>query len=246
MGKPYKLLALDMDGTLLNEKTDVSEENARWIRAAIDAGVTVCFATGRGYASALPFAQRLELTSPMVLVNGGEVWASPDRLHSRETMPTDDVVALRDIALRHDTWYWGYSLDRVYNKTDWIEDPYATEWLKFGFYTEDGAALAAVAEDVRALPRPFETTNSHPNNIELNPLGVSKASGLRQVCAMLGIGMHEVVACGDSLNDVAMIREAGLGVAMGNAQDAVKRIADAVTRTNEEDGVAHVIREYML
>ncbi|HZG57582.1 Cof-type HAD-IIB family hydrolase [Paenibacillus sp.] len=246
MGKPYKLLALDMDGTLLNEKSEISDANERWIREAIDAGIAVCFATGRGYASALPFAQRLALTSPMVLVNGGEVWASPDRLHSRETMPAEDIVSLRDIALRYDTWYWGYSVDRVFNKNDWLEDPFSTEWLKFGFFTEDEAALAAVAADVLALPRPFETTNSHPNNLELNPLGVSKASGLRQVCAMLGCDMREVVACGDSLNDAAMIREAGLGVAMGNAQDAVKRIADAVTLTNEEDGVAHVIRTYLL
>jgi len=245
MGKPYKLLALDMDGTLLNEKSEISEENERWIRAAIEAGIVVCFATGRGYPSALPFAEKLGLTSPMVLVNGGEVWSSPTALHARTTMPASEIAALREIALRHDAWYWGYSVERVYNRNDWIEDPYSTEWLKFGYYTEDAAALAAVAEAIPAAGE-FETTNSHPCNIELNPLGVSKASGLRQVCAMLGIGMHEIVACGDSLNDAAMIREAGLGVAMGNAQAAVKAMADVVTLTNDEDGVAHVIRTFML
>jgi len=245
MGKPYKLLALDMDGTLLNEHSEISGENERWIRAAIDAGIAVCFATGRGYPSALPYAERLGLTTPMVLVNGGEVWSSPKALHARATMPASEVAALRDIALRYDTWYWGYSVERVYNRNEWIEDPYRTEWLKFGYYTEDAAALAAVAAAIRDVGA-FETTNSHPNNIELNPLGVSKASGLRQVCDMLGIGMHEIVACGDSLNDAAMIREAGLGVAMGNAQEAVKWIADEVTLTNDEDGVAHVIRTFML
>jgi len=245
MGKPYKLLALDMDGTLLNEKSEISEENERWIRAAIEAGITVCFATGRGYASALPYAEQLGLTSPMVLVNGGEVWTSPAELRTRRTMKASDVAALRELALRYDTWYWAYSVERVYNKTDWIEDVNATEWLKFGYYSEDEAARAAVTEGIRAIGN-FETTNSHPYNLELNPIGVSKASGLREVCAMLGIGMDEIVACGDSLNDAAMIVEAGLGVAMGNAQEEVKRIADAVTLTNDEDGVAHVIRTYML
>ncbi len=245
MGKPYKLLALDMDGTLLNEKSEISGENERWIRAAIEAGIVVCLSTGRGYPSALPFAEQLGLTSPMVLVNGGEVWSSPTTLHSRATMPPDDIVRLRDIALRHETWYWGYSVERVYNRNEWIDDPYSTEWLKFGYYTEDAAALAAVAAAIPGVGT-YETTNSHPSNIELNPLGVTKASGLKQVCELLGIGMHEIVACGDSLNDAAMIREAGLGVAMGNAQAAVKEMADAVTLTNEEDGVAHVIRTFML
>ncbi|HZG84617.1 Cof-type HAD-IIB family hydrolase [Paenibacillus sp.] len=245
MGKPYKLLALDMDGTLLNEKSEISAENERWIRAAIDAGVTVCFATGRGYASALPYAEQLGLTSPMVLVNGGEVWTSPAELRTRRTMKASDVAALRELALRYDTWYWAYSVERVYNKTDWIEDVHSTEWLKFGYYSEDEAARAGVTEGIRAIGA-FETTNSHPYNLELNPPGVSKASGLREVCALLGIGMDEIVACGDSLNDAAMIVEAGLGVAMGNAQEEVKRIADAVTLTNEEDGVAHVIRTYLL
>ncbi|WP_309122708.1 Cof-type HAD-IIB family hydrolase [Paenibacillus sp.] len=245
MGKSYKLLALDMDGTLLNEKSEISGENERWIREAIAQGIVVCFATGRGYPSALPYAEQLGLASPMVLVNGGEVWASPNELRARHTMPAAEVAALREIALRYDTWYWGYSVERVYNRNEWIEDPYGTEWLKFGYYTEDASALASVAEAIKGVGT-FETTNSHPCNIELNPLGVSKASGLRQVCEMLGIGMHEIVACGDSLNDVAMIREAGLGVAMGNAQDAVKRIADEVTLTNDEDGVAHVIRTFML
>lgn len=245
MEKAYKLLALDMDGTLLNEQSEISKENERWIRAAIDAGITVCFATGRGFVSAAPFAEQLGLTSPMVLVNGGEVRASPDQVLARTTMKPSDIAALRDIAIRHDTWYWGYGLDGVYNRERWVDDVNGMEWLKFGFYSEDAAALRAAAEEVRALGD-FETTNSHPSNTELNPLGVTKASGLRQVCGLLGITMADVVACGDSLNDAAMITEAGLGVAMGNAQDAVKRIADRVTLTNEEDGVAHIIREYLL
>lgn len=241
----YKLLALDMDGTLLNEQSEISAENERWLRAATARGIHVCFATGRGYASALPFAEQLGLTTPMVLVNGGEVWSAPGRLHSRTLMAPEHIEALRDVAVRYDTWYWGYSLERVFNRNEWAADVYAEQWTKFGFYTEDPAALKSVADAIDAIA-PFEATNSHPCNIELNPLGVSKASGLRQVCELLGVEMREIVACGDSLNDAAMIREAGLGVAMGNAQQAVKEMADFVTLTNDEDGVAHVVKTFLL
>jgi HAD superfamily hydrolase (TIGR01484 family) len=245
MGLPYKLLALDMDGTLLNEKTEISAENAKWIQAAIDAGIYVCFATGRGYPSALPFAEQLGLHSPMVLVNGGEVRESPTKLHSRSLMPPEYVAALHELGVRYNAWYWGYSVERVYNKNEWVDDVSMHEWLKFGFYTEDQEALAAVAAAIPSIGT-FEITNSHPNNIELNPFGVSKASGLLQVCKLLDVEMHEIVACGDSLNDAAMIQAAGLGVAMGNAQEAVKGMADFVTHSNDEDGVAHVIRTHLL
>lgn len=78
-----------------------------------------------------------------------------------------------------------------------------------------------------------------------NPAGVTKASGLAEVCRVLGIGMEQAVAVGDSLNDLAMIKEAGLGVAMGNAQEAVKQAADEVVAGNEEDGVAEAIRRFV-
>lgn len=245
MKQTYKLLALDMDGTLLNSQTEVSAENAQWIRKALDAGFHVCVATGRGYQTAIPFVEQLGLQGPMVLVNGGEVWEHPGKLHHRTPLDVDQVVRLRELALKYDAWYWGYSLEGVYNRDRWAEDALAQTWLKFGYYTEDDQAREHILQELAGIGE-FEVTNSHPHNIELNPKGVTKASGLREVCRMLGIDMSECIACGDSLNDLSMIREAGLGVAMGNAQDAVKQAADVVTETNDQDGVARVIQEYML
>lgn len=120
-----------------------------------------------------------------------------------------------------------------------------SEWLKFGFYTENEVNRKAIYQAIASWDA-IEMTNSHPFNIECNPKGINKASGLREVCKLYGINMSEVVAIGDSLNDVAMIREAGLGVAMGNAQEEVKKIADIVTATNDEDGVARVIQNFVL
>lgn len=241
----YKLIALDMDGTLLNEHSQISVANKQWIREATRAGITVCMATGRGMVSIPPFLDELELNNPVVAVNGSEVWKNRDELYSREQMDVELVLQLREMALQYDCWYWAYSVGKVYNKDEWCENPHELQWLKFGFYTENVAILQALKDRTSGMGV-FESSNSHPFNIELNPKGISKASGLAKVCEILGITMDQVVAMGDSMNDIAMIKAAGLGVAMGNAQDEVKNAADMVTLTNEQDGVAQTIRHVLL
>ncbi|MFC4775568.1 Cof-type HAD-IIB family hydrolase [Paenibacillus sp. GCM10023252] len=245
----YKLIALDMDGTLLNEQSEISEENQYWIQRAQDAGIIVSFSTGRGFRSALPYAEQLKLETPMITVNGGEIWQKPHVLHRRELMNAADIRRMHELALKHgEPWYWAYSTDDIYNKEKWIDpvDDYDNHhWLKFGYYTENDAVRQQILEEVESW-QALEITNSSPWNLEMNPLGVSKASALRELCEVLGITMDEVVAVGDSLNDIAAIREAGLGVAMGNAQDTVKAAADVVTLSNQEHGVADVIRHHVL
>lgn len=245
----YKLLALDMDGTLLNEQSEISSENAEWIKRAMDAGVTVSFSTGRGFVSALPYAEQLNLDTPMITVNGGEIWTKPHVLYKRTELSSYYVQRLYELAKAYpEVWYWAYTTEAIYNKERWIDasasyDSY--HWLKFGYYTEDRSALEMILAETQSWGA-LEISNSSPNNIELNPQGVSKASALRDLCEWMGIEMSQVVAAGDSLNDIAAIREAGLGVAMGNAQDAVKQAADVVTLTNDEHGVAEIIKRYVL
>lgn len=245
----YKLIALDMDGTLLNEQSEISTENAEWIQKAIDAGVTVSFSTGRGFRSALPYAEQLKLTTPMITVNGSEIWHRPHVLHKRTHMSPVDVKRLHELALAHgEPWFWAYTAEDIFNKEKWISpagDYDAHQWLKFGFYTEDDLAREKILAEVESWGA-FEITNSSPSNLELNPLGISKASALRELCGLMNIEMSQVIAVGDSLNDIAAIREAGLGVAMGNGQDAVKEEADFITLTNNEHGVAEVIKRYVL
>ncbi|WP_282940738.1 Cof-type HAD-IIB family hydrolase [Paenibacillus sp. RC67] len=241
----YKLVALDMDGTFLMEDKTVSEENRKAVKAAAEAGVTVMFATGRGIPNVQPYVEELNLRSPIVAVNGSEVWSTPNKLHSRSLFKPELVIQMRELALKYDTWYWAYSVNGLFNKERWTDKVWDEQWLKFGYYYEDEPTLNAIREKMIEWGE-MEVTNSHPCNIELNPKGISKASGLREVCGLLGIEMSQVIAMGDSLNDVTMIREAGLGVAMGNAQDSVKRVADVVTVSNEEHGVARIIEQYIL
>lgn len=241
----YKLIALDMDGTLLNENKEISAENRAAIQQATLDGKIVIMSTGRGAVSAMPYIKELGLSTPLVVVNGSEVWESPDKLLKRTLLPAETVHKLHELALEFDCWWWAYSVQGVFNRESEAMDIEGQEWLKFGFFTENPEKLRRIRDIVEGWGT-LEITNSHPSNIELNPLGINKASGVETVCELLGISMSEVIAMGDSENDIAMIREAGLGVAMGNAQDEVKRVADITTVTNDEHAVAKVIRAYLL
>jgi len=241
----YKLLALDMDGTVLNDRQQISAENKKWINNAINAGITVSFSTGRETKSVLPYIKELDLKSPMVTVNGSEVWKNSERLLSRKLMDAKWIEKMHQLVKDFDIWFWATAVEGLYNKDNWEPDVSNKSWMKFGFQTENDEIRREVYQIISSW-NVMEITNSHPHNLECNPKGVNKASGLHEICHYMGIEMSEVVAVGDSINDAAMIKAAGLGVAMGNAQDKIKEIADHITTTNVENGVAKVIREYIL
>lgn len=242
----YKLLALDMDGTLLTDNHQISPVTEQWIRKAMAAGVHVCLSTGRGYEEAVPFGRELGLNTPMVTVNGSEIWKSPDELYHREMLDYTAISKMYDISRKYNVWFWAYAVEGGYNERNWnmslLEN---NQWMKFGYNTEDDELRHRIMLELQNMGG-LEITNSSPVNIEINPAGINKASGLRTVCKLLHIDMSEVVAVGDSLNDLAAIQAAGLGVAMGNAQIAVKENADVVTASNNDDGIAHIIRDYIL
>lgn len=243
--RSYKLLALDMDGTLLDDNQNVSEHNREWIGKAVNAGVIVMIATGRGIQSASPYIEELKLTSPIVTANGSEVWQAPGHLFKRQTLDQATIRKLHQLGVKYDSWYWAYAVEGMYNTNHWEGELASEKWLKFGYYLEDVNRLEAIRREIDSWGT-LEITNSHPFNLELNPKGVNKAAGLKEVCKLIGIDITEAVAVGDSLNDLSMIQEAGLGVAMDNAQDAVKEASDCIAPRNTDDGVAYVIQRYIL
>lgn len=244
MGR-YKLIALDMDGTALF-KHKLTDENLFWIKKAMEAGIHVCFATGRPIQDASPYIEQLQLETPIVTANGGEVWKRPGELLKRHVMNVESLLKLRELALQHQAHYWVHSASGTIEPEEWNNiDPYKEEWLKIGIGINDSEAILRVRQEVESWNM-FEISNSHPHNIEINPKGINKKTGIIEVCQLLQIEMSEVVAMGDSMNDIEMIKAAGLGVAMGNAQEAVKQAADIVTLKCGEDGVAKAIREHVL
>ncbi|KTD84877.1 Cof-type HAD-IIB family hydrolase [Paenibacillus etheri] len=244
MTAKYRLLALDMDGTLLNDEQIITPTTVKWLQKAVDAGVHVCLSTGRAFTSAFPYAEQLGLETPMITVNGSEVWRAPHEIYRRSLMDPTLVRQMYELAKEDDIWFWAYSTEKVHKQDNWDGDVTGREWLKFGYHTEDDDLrhkLLLRLQDMGGL----EITNSSPHNFEINPLGVNKAAGILEVCKLLGLDMSQVIAVGDSLNDLAAIQQAGLGVAMGNAQETVKEEADAVVASNNNDGIAEVVQKYI-
>ncbi|MDY0393257.1 Cof-type HAD-IIB family hydrolase [Virgibacillus halophilus] len=239
-----KLIALDMDGTLLDKEDKISSRNKQAIKQAQEQGVTVVLSTGRFLKTCFPYAEELGLSSYLVTSNGGQIWTMDQELVEEHILETKSIEKMYAIGKEADIAMWLVSAEDVYHN-ELPEDYQTREWLKFGCVTDDLAKLDSVVAQVAKIGD-LEITNSMPNNMEVNPIGVNKANALKTVCKKLGITMDQVLAAGDSLNDIKMIEQAGLGVAMGNAQDAVKQAADFVTEDHDQDGVAKAIAHYVL
>ncbi|MED2942562.1 Cof-type HAD-IIB family hydrolase [Bacillus swezeyi] len=239
-----KLVALDMDGTLLNDEQTISDENRKAIKEAEEKGVYVVISTGRTLMTCRELAESLELSSFLITANGSEIWDSSFNLVERQLLHPDHVQMMWDLRNTHNTDFWASSVDKVW-RGEFPEDIQSYEWLKFGFDISDDDVRNRVLEELKKN-KELEVTNSSPTNIEVNALGINKAAALAKVSERLGFTMENVMAVGDSLNDIAMIKEAGLGVAMGNAQDIVKETADWITDQNTEHGVAKAIRHWVL
>lgn len=239
-----KLIALDMDGTLLNDHHEVSDANRQAIKEAEKKGVKVVLSTGRSLRTAKDYVLSLELSSYLVTVNGSEIWGPDGELVERTPVATEHIQWMHDLSRQNNARFWAISTENNWNN-EMPEDVLSQEWLKFGFHIEEDDIREKVLKELEAKGL-FEISNSSLVNIEVNSIGINKAKGLQKVCSLLGISMKNVMAVGDSMNDIAMITEAGLGIAMGNAQETVKKAADDITGKNTENGVALAIQKWVL
>ncbi|REJ09985.1 Cof-type HAD-IIB family hydrolase [Halobacillus trueperi] len=243
MTKDIKLIALDLDGTTVNHEGEVSEANTAAIKKAKEKGIHVVLSTGRSLSRCRNIAEDLGRSSYIVTINGGEIYDHDFNLVEQNRLEHKHVERLWELKEEHGLYFWSSTVQGLYN----TQNPFDQEivdydWLKFGFDIEDDEVRQVILDEVNAN-QDLEVTNSSPTNIEINPVGVNKAAALLKVCQWLDLEMDQVMAVGDSMNDIAMIREAGFGVAMGNAQEPVKKEADFVTASNKEDGVAFAIEK---
>ncbi|HET7627208.1 MAG TPA: Cof-type HAD-IIB family hydrolase [Bacillales bacterium] len=245
MSETIRMIALDMDGTLLTNDGKISEANKKAIRSAQAAGIFVTLATGRNMHEIKPYAEQLHLEGPFISINGSVLWRNMTETWKCYTLDAKWVERMRELANQYEARYWGHSTIGGFRNHDFIEDIDSVEWFKFGFDIENAIDRAKILQTLKKWDA-FEISNSSPTNIEVNPKRVHKAFGLRHVCELLQLPMRQVLAIGDSLNDLQMIKSAGIGVAMGNAQEAVKKAADHITETNENDGVATAIEKFVL
>jgi Cof subfamily protein (haloacid dehalogenase superfamily) len=261
-----RLVALDLDGTLLNPENRVSDDDARAVREAVAAGVWVVFATARWHAAARRTAEALGLDGFIISHNGALVRScdgATELVHHR----IDEAVGM-EIAQHIDACGGDAYLtvdDRTYVRSARFRDASrlppdleltdtlsrhaeqaATAFLLFG-----PEAVRATVERFRAhhgntLNLAEGISEAFPAYLNIVHAEADKGAGLRAVCDYHGIALEETMAMGDASPDIAMLQVAGIGVAMGNAAEPVKAAVHEVAPANSESGVAWAIRRFVL
>ncbi|KXG74009.1 Cof-type HAD-IIB family hydrolase [Thermotalea metallivorans] len=271
----YKLIVSDMDGTLLTSNGKISEETEKVLRQLMDKGIHVAVATGRIFTSAKVYAKYLGVTTPIIACNGAMVRNLKDmKIIYESHLSREDCLKILEICRKHHLYFHFYTDTIFYTErldysslkySEWnktlreeekidlrvIDDPYKiiqnneSKIYKFVIIDQDKELLAKVRRELEAIPT-IECSKSWHNNLEIMNRGVSKGAAVRRLAKSLGIRREEVICFGDHENDLSMIEYAGLGIAMGNADEVVKARADYVTATNDEDGVAKALKKFVL
>ena len=252
----YRLIAVDLDGTLLNSSGRLSEQNASALKKVSAAGMAVVPATARWYQAAVqPFAP-LGLATAAIAAAGADVRDTAAKVVLQSTLPAD---VARSIARIVDQDGWMATLatpERAYRRSD-VLPPWAAnapEWLVPVTHLRDAelsmvlSVLAELApEDPRleafqrwAVQLNIRSARSFNGNqlVTLTASGVDKGVGLRALCDALDIDLRDTVAIGDDDVDLPMFEVAGHSIAMGNADEAIRSAADIVTESADEHGVA--------
>lgn len=263
-----KLLALDLDDTLLDSGLRISPDCIAAIQEVRARGVRVTISTGRMYQSALPYANQLKIDVPLITYQGAWVKNSQtEEVLYYKPVPFElakqTMTFFREFGVHYHSYYHdelcmeqlseeGRYYSRLAGvKPIIIEDLIAAleqnEAIKIMAITDNASVLLEMESVLRErFSQHLYITRSKPFFLEVMSRQASKANALQVIADHYGIDRKEVMAVGDSYNDIDMIEWAGLGVAMGNAFDPVKEAADYVTTSNDEAGVAEAIRRFVL
>lgn len=268
--KKQHLIALDLDGTLLSDEKIISNKNKQIISKAIEEGHIVVIATGRPHRASIQYYQELGLKTPMVNFNGALIHHPTDRkwdvLHN--PMPKRTALSIVEtcydlgvhnvLAEVQDQVYLDkYNQDLIDIFYQTAEDsPFVIGSLKSKLKEDPTSLLIHPKEDhIISLRNHLDEFHAEViehrkwgapwNVIEIVKKGINKAVGLRKIAHYYQIPEDRIIAFGDEDNDLEMIDYAGVGVAMGNAIDQLKSIANHVTVTNEESGIGLFLEEYL-
>ncbi|MGL4739785.1 MAG: Cof-type HAD-IIB family hydrolase [Sarcina sp.] len=273
----YKMICIDMDGTLLNSKKKLSEENRKALKKAYDEDVHIIICTGRNSRSALYFADQIGIESAIISNNGALVMdESGEVLLFKEILDKQQCQKILDISKKYKTIPNFHSVGKIYLNSKFrkfindmffnrnvpekykIENVYLkaqSAWTNlfdenkefFGkciMLDKSRDKLNRISEELKETGL-FELTYSGKYCLEINSKGVSKGRAVRMLSEHYGIKQEEIICIGDNGNDISMIKYAGLGVAMKNGTEEVKSIADYITDTNDNNGVAKVVEKFI-
>lgn len=264
-----KLIAFDLDGTLLNSQKEITPRTLAAIKAAQERGVHVTISTGRMFCSAEQFAKEINVNAPVMCCNGGIVQEVGADKPIFARYLAEDVVRKMLTVCYEKHWYvnWYIGNDIYVPKLDWdYFYAYKTTAKSMRFvevgdnylqYTKHvpqcvlrdltGHAYDKSEELLRLVGGGFELQQNTGMTIDLSPVNVDKATGLKWLAEeYYGLTADEVMACGDGDNDLAMLRYAGTAVVPSNGKDEAKALATYHAESNDSDGMAKAIEELVL
>lgn len=264
----YKLIVLDLDGTLTNSKKEITPRNRETLIRIQEQGIRLVLASGRPTYGIVPLANELrmnEFGGFILSYNGGEIinWETKEMIYEN-VLPNEVVPVLYECAREHHLsilTYDGAEIVTENSKDTYVQKEAFLNKMAIretnDFLTDitlpvvkclivgDASKLITVESELCVrLQGKINVFRSEPYFLELVPQGIDKALSLAVLLEEIGMKREEVIAIGDGYNDLSMIKFAGLGIAMGNAQEPVKKSADYITLTNEEDGVAAAIEKF--
>ena len=261
--RKYKLLAADMDGTLLNDKKEITPKTLASINRMISNGGVFCLSTGRPLIGVLKYCEQIKGNIPLILYNGAIVRFSKDSapIVSR-CLSKSQSESILSVIKQHNGIYIFWSNEKVYASV--IND------ITIKYFAISGATPILIDDstviphgeiikiiwfDDNAKLKEYQATllkelkdvnyfTSQPTFLEFVSKGISKAEAMEILGRHCNIDRSEMIAVGDGCNDIPMLEYAGLGVAMENAEEEVKQICSEITSNNEEDGVGLLIDKY--
>ena len=268
------IIVLDLDGTLLNSRKEISPANYAALERAAAAGALIVPSTGRFYSGMPEAVRSLPFVRYAITVNGAMIYdAKEDKtLYTAELdcARADQVYDYLDtLDVIYDCFQdgWGW-MDRSHQEKapEYVFEPHVLEMIyrlrnpldNFRQTIRDrGKGLQKIQmffrdpelrlKMLKELPQAFpdlSVTTSISNNIEINSAGADKGTALRELCRQLNLDVSRSMAFGDGLNDTSMLQAAGIGVAMENAHPDLKAVADHITDSNDSDGVAKAIARF--
>ena len=265
----YKLIALDMDGTLLSSDKTISKANLEAIQKAKAKGVKIVLATGRPIKGIKKYLKQLNLLEEgdyAITYNGSVAQSTKNEdIISEIILSTDDIDRLytlsKDLGVNIHAYtnndcitpktskytLFEAELNSIPIKvTDFNKLPRNTPIIKIMFIDEEDILDSAIEKLPKELYDKYTIVKSAPYFLEFINKKVNKGVSIRILAQKLGISMDDVIWIGDQENDKHMVDYAGLGIAMENATDELKEVANFVTKSNDEDGVAYAINKFIL
>lgn len=268
--KDTKVLVLDIDGTLTNSEKKITPETKRGIIHIMERGHKVILASGRPTPGMRKYAKELELEKYggyLLSFNGGKIInCKTGEIIFQKTLPTVMIPNLYRYAVKNEIGIVTYLGDEVIAGTE-IDEYMKLEskingmpirqvenFVKFVDFDVNKCLMTASPEKAEKCEKELAAAygdiisvyRSESFFIELMPKNVDKATSLDRMLSTVGLTRENAICCGDGFNDISMIEYAGIGVAMANAKEQVKEKADYITKSNDEDGIAHVIDKFIL